>query len=42
LFGTDDEFMHEVGTQKYARAKYGLTAENIASKILAAHGKTTR
>ncbi|MGZ0080407.1 transketolase family protein [Methylomonas sp. YC3] len=32
-FGTDDEFMHEVGTQEYARAKYGLTAENIASKV---------
>ena len=42
LFGTDDKFMHEVGTQEYARAKYGLTAENIALKILAAHGKTTR
>ena len=41
-FGTDDEFMHEVGSQEYARAKYGLTAENIASKILAAHSQTTR
>ena len=35
-FGTDDEFMHEVGTQEYARAKYGLTANNIASKVLEA------
>ena len=34
-FGTPDEFMHEVGTQEYARAKYGLTAENIAERILA-------
>lgn len=35
-FGTDDSFMHEVGTQAYARKKYGLTAENIAGKSLAA------
>jgi transketolase len=28
--------MHEVGTQEYARAKYGLTSENIASRVLAA------
>lgn len=34
-FGTPDEFMHEVGTQEYARAKYGLTAENIAERIIA-------
>jgi transketolase len=33
-FGTDDEFMHEVGSQEYARAKYGLTADNIAAKVL--------
>jgi len=32
-FGTDDEFMHEIGTQNYARAKYGLTSENIVRKI---------
>jgi transketolase len=38
-FGTDDEFMHEVGTQNYARAKYGLTAENIAAQVLAVHQK---
>jgi transketolase len=31
--GTDDEFMHEVGTQDYARAKYGLTAEAIVRRI---------
>jgi transketolase len=38
-FGTDDDFMHEIGTQDYARAKYGLTAENIANKVFAAHTK---
>ena len=35
-FGTDDVFMHEVGSQAYARKKYGLTAENIFSTTLAA------
>ncbi len=35
-FGTDDEFMHEVGSQDYARQKYGLTASNIADKVVAA------
>ena len=35
-FGSDDEFMHEVGSQGYARAKFGLTAGNIADKVLAA------
>ncbi len=39
-FGTPDEFMHEVGTQEYARAKYGLTPENIAARVLAALRKT--
>jgi transketolase len=38
-FGTDDDFMHEVGTQDYARAKYGLTAQNIAEKVQAAYVK---
>lgn len=33
LFGTADEFMHEVGSQAYARAKYGLTAEHIARRV---------
>lgn len=32
-FGTDDEFMHEVGSQNYARKKYGLTSENIAARV---------
>lgn len=38
-FGTDDSFMHEVGTQAYAREKYGLTAPNIAAKVKAAFDK---
>ena len=38
-FGTDDDFMHEVGSQDYARAKYGLTAQNIAEKVQAAYAK---
>ncbi len=33
-FGTPDEFMHEIGSQDYAREKYGLTAENIAANIV--------
>jgi transketolase len=33
-FGTPDEFMHETGSQEYARAKYGLVAENIASRVI--------
>jgi transketolase len=36
IFGTGDEFMHEVGSQAYARNKYGLTADNIARRVLAA------
>lgn len=35
-FGTPDEFMHEVGSQEYARTKYGLTSNDIAARILAA------
>jgi transketolase len=33
-FGTDDVFMHEVGSQDYARRRFGLTADNISEKIL--------
>ncbi len=33
-FGTDDVFMHEVGSQDYARGKFGLTAENIVEQVL--------
>lgn len=32
-FGTPDEFMHEVGSQDYARRKYGLTASDIAASV---------
>lgn len=35
IFGTPDEFMHEVGTQEYARHKYGLVASSIVKKISA-------
>jgi transketolase len=35
-FGTSDEFMHEVGTQEYARRRFGLTASNIANRVLGA------
>jgi len=37
--GVDDAFMHEVGSQDYAREKYGLTSENIVQQILAAYKK---
>jgi transketolase len=33
-FGTPDEFMHEVGSQEYARKKFGLTPDNIAACVL--------
>jgi transketolase len=33
IVGTEDEFMHEVGSQSYARKKYGLTAENIVARV---------
>lgn len=32
--GAPDEFMHEIGSQSYARQKYGLTAENIVNQVL--------
>lgn len=34
-FGTDDAFMHEIGSTGYARNKYGLTAQNIAQQVAA-------
>ena len=40
-FGTGDEFMHEIGSQDYARAKYGLTAENISRQVFASHAKVS-
>jgi len=33
-FGTPDEFMHEIGSQTYARHKYGLEGQQIAGRIL--------
>ena len=38
-FGVKDEFMHEVGSQRYAREKYGLNSKNIFSKTLEAYLK---
>ena len=38
-FGTPDEFMHEVGSQRYARDKFGLHAANIAAKVRQALAK---
>lgn len=35
-FGTSDEFMHEIGSQNYARRRFGLDAETIARRVLAA------
>jgi transketolase len=40
-FGTDDEFMHEIGSQDYARKRFGLTAVNIAGRVLVALGKAS-
>ncbi len=35
-FGVPDEFMHEVGSQSYARKKYGFDAQSIAKQLAAA------
>ncbi|RDI48160.1 transketolase family protein [Aquicella lusitana] len=32
--GTPDEFMHETGSQAYARKKYGLVADAIAERVI--------
>ncbi len=32
-FGTDDEFMHEIGSQNFARNIFGLTSDNIAQSV---------
>lgn len=32
-FGTEDRYLAEVGTQDWARAQYGLTAERIAKRV---------
>jgi transketolase len=34
-FGVPDEFMHEVGSQAYARRKFSLDAESIAARLTA-------
>ncbi|MBV9576457.1 MAG: transketolase [Gammaproteobacteria bacterium] len=33
--GTPDEFMHEIGSQEYARKKFGLVGEAITERVLA-------
>lgn len=37
--GVDDEFMHEVGSQDYARRRFGIDRESIARRIAAALGR---
>jgi len=32
--GVEDEFMHEMGSQEYARKKYGLDPDGIAKKVI--------
>ena len=32
-FGTDDAFMHEIGSQEYARRRFGLTGEQMAAGV---------
>jgi hypothetical protein len=32
--GTPDEFMHEIGSQDYARQKYGLVGPKLAGQII--------
>lgn len=32
--GTPDQFMHEIGSQKYAQIKYGLVADQIAARVM--------
>jgi len=39
-FGTPDVFMEEVGSQQYARDKYGLISEKITESILGVIGKS--
>lgn len=35
-FGAEDSFMHEVGSQEYARRRYGIDAQTIATRVRAA------
>jgi transketolase len=34
-FGAADEFLHEAGEQDHAREAYGITAQQVASRVLA-------
>lgn len=36
IFGTGDEFMHEIGSKAYARKRFNLTAEYMANSIMQA------
>ena len=38
-FGTSDNFLHELGSQNYARKQFGLTSDNIFEKIISALNK---
>ncbi len=35
-FGADDVFLHEIGSQQYARRRYGLDGEHMAERIRSA------
>jgi transketolase len=35
-FGAEDTFLHEIGSQDYARRRYGIHAENIAAQVRSA------
>ncbi len=35
-FGTDDAFLHKIGTQEYARSVFGLTADNVCDTVAGA------
>jgi len=35
-FGAEDSFLHEIGSQDYARRRYGIDAATIASRVRAA------
>ena len=41
-FGTPDEFVHTAGDQAYARNSFGLTSDNIASKIAVKVGQSAQ
>jgi transketolase len=38
-FGTNDTFLHQIGSQDYARQRFGLEAQAIAQRVLAALGR---